>query len=85
MCREARFIKSVIEDPTETDKKELLLKEGSKIIAVDRIRYADSVPVSVEINHFTEDYQFLLGEDLNNVSLFQNVGNQISYYVSKQY
>ena len=77
-----KIIKSVIEDPTETDKKELLLKEGSKIIAVDRIRYADSVPVSVEINHFTEDYQFLLGEDLNNVSLFQML--ETKYHITFQ-
>ena len=74
--------KDVIEDTDGDRQKGILLKEGSKIIAVDRIRYADSVPVSVEINHFTEDYQFLLGEDLNNVSLFQML--ETKYHITFQ-
>lgn len=66
-----RIIKNVIEDPTELDKRELSLNEGDKIVAIDRVRYADSVPVSVEVNHFPEKYSFLLGEDLNSGSLFK--------------
>lgn len=66
-----RIIKSVIEEPTEMDQRELKISEGDKIVAIDRVRYADSVPVSVEVNHFTDKYSFLLGEDLNNCSLFK--------------
>lgn len=66
-----KILKNIMQEPTEQEKKELHLKDEERIIAVDRVRFADSVPVSVEVNHFTEKYSFLLNEDLNDSSLFK--------------
>lgn len=66
-----RILKNIMQEPTEQEKRDLHLKDGERIIAVDRVRFADSVPVSVEVNHFTEKYSFLLNEDLNDCSLFK--------------
>lgn len=51
------------------------LAEGSSIISVRRVRTADGVPVMLENNFFpaTEEFAFLLAEDLNDVSLFDLV------------
>ena len=62
----AKVIKSVIEDATEQDKAELGLAESDKVFVLERIRYADEVPVSVEISRFPENFSFLINEDLNN-------------------
>lgn len=66
----SKVIKSVIESATEEDKADLGLSEGAKVIVLERIMYADHVPVAISINRFTEDYIFLLDEDLNDLSLF---------------
>ena len=60
----AKTIKCVIEDAEPEDITELELTPEDKIIAVERIRYAAST------------YQFLLDEDLNNVSLFAVLNNK---------
>lgn len=65
----AKVIKSIIEDATPADILELNLPENSKIIVIERIRYADNVPVAFEISRFPERFTFLINEDLNNVSL----------------
>ena len=67
----AKTIKCVIEDIEPEDITELNLTPEDKVIAVERIRYADDVPVSIEISRYpASTYQFLLNEDLNNTSLF---------------
>lgn len=40
-------------------------------MVVERIRYSDKVPVSLEISRFPETFAFLLQEDLNNCSMFE--------------
>lgn len=76
MCKDinctpdAKVIKSVIEKATEEDEKTLHVKTGDPIIVIERIRYADSIPVSLEINRFIERYSFLLAEDLNHCSMY---------------
>lgn len=65
----AKTIKSVIEDATQEDKEALNLAEGSRVIVLERIRYANSVPVAIEFSRFPERFSFLLDEDLNNASL----------------
>ncbi len=73
----AKTIKCVIEDAEPEDITELELTPEDKIIAVERIRYADDVPVSIEISRYpSSTYQFLLDEDLNNVSLFAVLNNK---------
>lgn len=75
MCREigctpdAKVIKSVIKDPQEEDVAFLDLRPEAKIIAIERIRYTDGVPVELEISHFPETFSYLLDEDLNHCSM----------------
>lgn len=75
MCKEmgavpgAKVIKSVIKDAGEQDISFLGLRPGSKIIAIERIRYTDGIPVEFEMSHFPEEFYFLLKEDLNDCSL----------------
>lgn len=66
----ARTIKNVIEDATTEDCQQLGIAEEEKVLAVERIRYADGVPVSFESGRFTEEYFALLYENLNDCSLF---------------
>ena len=61
----AKVIKSIIEEATEQDKAELGLTGSDKVFVLERIRYADEMPVSVEVSRFTEDFSFLINEDLN--------------------
>ena len=67
----ARTIKSVIEDATDSDIKELGISPDSKVIVLERIRYADSNPVAIEFSRFPESFSFLIEEDLNNASLIE--------------
>ncbi len=66
----AKTIKSVIEDATPEDMEQLGLSPDAKIIAIERIRYADGVPVSFEVSRFPERFSFLLQENLNDCSMF---------------
>lgn len=72
----ARTMKSVIEDATEIDRERLGLAPGAKVVALERIRYADDVPVSFEVSRFPDSYAFLLAEDLNNTSLYAALARQ---------
>ncbi|WHH60110.1 GntR family transcriptional regulator [Petroclostridium sp. X23] len=82
MCRDwnckpgAKVIKSVIEDANDIDTAELDLELGAKIIVIERIRYADSIPVSLDSHRFPEQFSYLLHEDLNNCSLFELLRNK---------
>ncbi|WP_066309600.1 GntR family transcriptional regulator [Bacillus sp. FJAT-29814] len=76
MCREigrkpgAKVIKCVIEDANEKDTEVLKLEPNSKIIVIERIRYADGIPVAFEISRLPQRFTFLLDEDLNDSSMF---------------
>lgn len=65
----ARTIKSVIEPANDDDLRELELTAPASVVVIERIRYANSVPVCIEFHRFPERYLFLLDEDLNNASL----------------
>ena len=67
----AKTIKSVIEYPDEKTRTALSLTADARIIVLERIRYADDIPVSLEIASFPETFAFLLAEDLNHQSLYQ--------------
>lgn len=76
MCREigctpgAKVIKCIIDDANDKDIEVLDLEPNSKIIVIERIRYADQVPVALEVSRFPERFSFLLDEDLNDTSMF---------------
>lgn len=82
MCREtgckpgAKVIKCVIEDANDMDLKVLQLEPNSKIIVIERIRYADGVPVAFEISRLPERFVFLLDEDLNETSMFSIIAEK---------
>jgi GntR family transcriptional regulator len=71
ICKEAgqeagsKVIKSVIELACEQDVLTLGIQPEDHVIVLERIRYADDTPVSVEVTRFTERFQFLMEEDLN--------------------
>ncbi|KWX87062.1 GntR family transcriptional regulator [Paenibacillus riograndensis] len=67
----ARVIKCVSEEATAADQEHLGLNPGDKVINIERIRYADNVPISVEYSRFPSSYSFLLQEDLNDKSLYE--------------
>ena len=88
MCREigckpdAKVIKSVIKDPSEADVVFLDLR-AAKIIAIERIRYTDGVPVELEISHFPESFSFLLDEDLNHCSMLELLREKYGIWFTK--
>lgn len=65
----AKTIKSVIEPATQEDTELLKLPPDARVIVLERIRYANGTPVSIEISRFPERFSFLLEEDLNDRSL----------------
>ncbi|MDR2898845.1 MAG: GntR family transcriptional regulator [Clostridiales bacterium] len=77
MCRRAGFkpgakvIKCILEPATKDDIKTFNLNEGDNVMAIERIRSADNIPVSFEVSRFPGEFSFLLHEDLNNSSMFQ--------------
>lgn len=72
----AHTIKCCIEDATEEDIRELNLQNGAKVVVIERLRYADDIPVSLEISHFTERFDFLLHENLNDESMYALIQNK---------
>lgn len=47
------------------------LNKNSSVVVIERIRYANALPISVESTRFTTDFTYLLDEDLNNQSLYK--------------
>ena len=89
MCREigckpdAKVIKSVIKGTSEADVVFLDLRPEAKIIAIERIRYTDGVPVELEISHFPESFSFLLDEDLNHCSMLELLREKYGIWFTK--
>ncbi len=83
----AKVLKCVIEDATLSDQQHLCLQPGDKVINIERIRYADNVPISVEYSRFPSSYSFLLQEDLNNKSLYEILKTKygITFGISRKY
>lgn len=77
MCKQlgvspgSKTIKSVIEDANSLDQEILHLDKNASVVVIERIRYANALPISVESTRFTTDFTYLLDEDLNNQSLYK--------------
>ncbi len=66
-----KIIKSVFEDPTEEERRQLNLEADEKLITIERIRTINDEPIMVEISKFPEStFSFLLEEDLTDISLY---------------
>ena len=61
----ARVISSQMTVPGERDMKELQLDADARVVEIRRLCMADGEPVMLEINHFSEEYAWLLEEDLS--------------------
>lgn len=61
----ARVISSQMTVPGERDMKELQLDADARVVEIRRLCMADGEPVMLEINHFSEEYAWLLDEDLS--------------------
>ena len=48
-----------------------ILNEKNELITIKRVRYVDDVPSIVEIDYFSNDYSFLLNENIENTSLMK--------------
>lgn len=69
----AKTIRISLEIPSEKDVEQLKISEDSRIVILERIRTSDGVPVIIETCKFTEDFAFLLGEDLESCSLYETI------------
>ena len=67
----ARMIKIALETPTEEEAAQLQLGPGEQMLVVQRVRLADGAPTVLETNRFSEEFDFLFNEDLNDASLYQ--------------
>ncbi len=59
------------EEPTETDKELMNIPEEEEVIVIERIRYADGIPVIIECNRYPESFSFLFEENLNDSSMYE--------------
>ncbi|GAB6107246.1 GntR family transcriptional regulator [Fusibacter bizertensis] len=66
----AKVIRAVIEKASPIDVTMLKIDKDERVVIIERLRYADEIPVSIEENRFSQDYTFLLNEELNNSSLY---------------
>lgn len=66
-----KTLKFVMSEPTDRDIKELNLKEGEKVIRIERMRTADDVPVMLENLYFPGHLKDIMVENLDDVSLYQ--------------
>ena len=76
----AKLLFSGMEPATEADCAALQLSPGDKVVCLRRLRYADSVPVSVEEDRFPERYSFLLDADLTDRSLLDLLREKYGIY-----
>lgn len=56
--------------PTDEERAKLKLDSQDKVLLLERLRYANDVPVSIEISKFPKDYFFLFDENLTDTSLY---------------
>jgi GntR family transcriptional regulator len=68
---DAKTIRIDYDDPTEDEQQKMKLDPGKKIIVLERLRYADDIPVSIELTKFPENFSFLFNIDLNHNSLYK--------------
>lgn len=66
-----KTVRISLELPTEKDAMRLKIPEDSQIVTLERVRTSDGEPVLIEICKFTDEFSFLLGESLNDKSLYE--------------
>lgn len=78
----AKVIRQILEVPTLEEQEYLQLAEGELLITIERIRYVDEEPVSVELSKLpSKKYHYLLDTDLNDNSMFDILkAHNITFY-----
>ncbi len=56
--------------PDETARELLNVDENTNVVRLERVRFADTIPVSYEVSQFTDDFSFLFNEELEGISLY---------------
>ena len=63
--------REVLSDPSTELLKQLALPDGSQVLLIERLRYADGIPIVIERDCFSMEYAFLLEADLEKNSMYQ--------------
>lgn len=63
----------IMKDPPQEVLDGLELAEGSAVVHIKRVRYADNQPVVIETTDFPLRFAYLLDADLNHASLYQMI------------
>lgn len=66
----AKTVRIDLTRATEEDVQKMGIDADANVLIIERIRYADSVPVVLERSRFSEKFFYLMDEDLNNNSLY---------------
>lgn len=67
----AKTLRINLVSPTEDERTKLKLKVGEQLLLLERLRYADETPVVLERTSFSEEFFFLMNENLTNTSLYE--------------
>lgn len=76
MRPDAKTIRLDYAEPTEEEREKMALPAGAKIILLERLRFADGTPVTIELTKFPESFSFLFDEDLNHISMYENLAKR---------
>lgn len=67
----AKTIRIDLITPNENDQKRMQLNSEENILLIERIRYADEVPVLLERTKFPESFFYLMDENITDTSLYE--------------
>ncbi len=71
MKASAEMICQKLLSPDKKQQELMKLLQDQQILYIERIRYADTQPVMIERDYFTDEFDFLLSEDLESQSLYE--------------
>lgn len=77
-----KVIKAIFQAPDKHDIEKLNVSPDDKIIAIDRIRYANAIPIAIDYTHFNINYSFLLQENLNDASIYEILENKYNIKIN---
>ena len=70
---DAKTIRLDYAEPTEEERIKMKLETNEKIIILERLRFADDIPVTIELTKFSENFAFLFEECLNHISMYESL------------
>lgn len=77
LSSKSRILGQEVREATSFDAESLGIEEGSKIVYLKRLRYADNIPIMIETIYMKYDlFSYILNVDMSNNSLYAEVGKQ---------